>query len=760
MKHSRWLWPALLAASFGAGAAETPVLTGFGPDGAAAESALEQRFDQQLDPAELRALLKQMSSAPNNVGTAKDKENAEFTLGKFKEWGWDAHIETFYMLYPTPKSHLLELLGPTPFKAALHEQTLAEDATSSQNDAGLPPYNVFGADGDVTAELVYVNYGMPDDYKELARRGIDVKGKIVIARYGAGWRGLKPKLAYEHGAVGCLIYSDPKGDGYYQGDVYPKGGWRPADGVQRGSVLDMPVYPGDPLTPGVAATKDAKRLSIADAKTILKIPVMPISYADAQPLLQALDGPVAEESWRGAMPFTYHLGPGPAKVHLAIQSEWGLKPIYDVIATIPGSEEPDQWVVRGNHHDGWTFGAWDPLSGNIDLMEEAKAIGGLLKTGWRPKRTLVYASWDAEEPGLIGSTEWVEAHAEELQRKAVVYINSDENARGFLEAGGSHSLQRLVNEVAAGIKDPETGASVQQRLRARLEVDGYEQKNDKEKVALAKAAASGGDVPIAALGSGSDFTPFLQHLGIATLALSYTGEADQDGVYHSDYDSFDHYERFGDPDFAYGIAEAQTVGHVTLRMANADVLPLQFGDFADTIERYVGEVRRLADEQRERAQLLDKMLDQDAYHLVSDPTRPVGPPERQPQVPFLNLAPLDNAVARLKASAKTYDEACAAALRGGSPIDAHQRRALNALLQGAEQALIDARGLPGRDWFRHMIYAPGLYTGYGVKTLPGVREAIEQKHFEQADQYAAMIAQALDAYADRIDHATALLARQ
>ncbi len=496
-------------------------LLGFKAASSAAELGAERTFDKAIDPAELRSWLEQMSSEPNQVGSPHDKANAEFILGKFKEWGWDARIETFYVLYPTPKSVSLEMVAPTDYKAKLAEPAVAGDRTSANTAGALPPYNVYGADGDVTADLIYVNFGMPADYTELERLGLDVKGKIVIVRYGGGWRGLKPKLAYEHGAVGCIIYSDPHEDGYWSGDVYPKGGYRPEFGVQRGSVEDMTLYTGDPLTPGVGATKDAKRLSIEDAKVILKIPVMPISYGDAQPLLAALDGPVAPAGWRGALPFTYHVGPGPAKVHLAISSDWGQKQIYDVIAVMQGSDYPNQWVVRGNHHDGWVFGAWDPLAGNLAVMAEAKAIGELAKTGWKPRRTLVYCSWDGEEPGLLGSTEWAETHADELRAKAVLYVNSDTNGRGILFMDGSHSYQHFANEVAGGVLDPETGASILERRRAKIRVDAYDRSNAPDRPltpdeqVLLSAANAGGDLPLGALGSGSDYTPFIQHLGIA-----------------------------------------------------------------------------------------------------------------------------------------------------------------------------------------------------------------------------------------------------
>jgi N-acetylated-alpha-linked acidic dipeptidase len=746
---------ALGAAPPAGGASSAASLFGFTAEESARQQSLEQRFDSELNPADLSAWMKNLSSQANHVGSPHDKANAEFVREQLKQWGWDAQIEMFYPLYPTLKQHTLELLAPTRFVAALKEPAIPGDATSTRTDA-IAPYNVYGADGDITGDLVYLNYGMPDDYKDLARRGVDVKGKIVITRYGVGWRGLKPKLAQEHGAIGCIIYSDPQDDGYAQGDVYPKGGWRPADGVQRGSVADLTLYSGDPLTPGVGATKDAKRLPLSQAKALLKIPVMPISYADAQPLLVALGGPVAPANWRGALPITYHIGPGPAKVHLAISSNWDQTPIYDVIAKIPGSQSPDEWVVRGNHRDGWVFGAWDPLSGHVALLAEAKAIGALLKTGWRPKRTLVYASWDGEEAGLLGSTEWAETHADELRRKAVLYVNTDTNSRGFLLAGGSHTLQRLVNDVAAGVMDPETSVSTEARLRARLLVDGYERGASEREKKIAKVAA-GGDLPIAALGSGSDFTPFLQHLGITAVHLAYEGEDEQGGVFHSSYDSFDHYLRFGDPGFVYGIAEAKTVGHVVLRMADAGVLPLQFAGFADTVDGYVSELHGLADQKRKAAEELGKLLDENAFALAGDPTRPVAAPERDPEVPYLDFAPLDNVVARLKKSAKAYDDGYAKLEAGSSKLTVTQSKKLNGLLRGMEGTLMDPRGLPGRDWYKHLIYAPGLYTGYGVKTIPGVREAIEQNQWDLANQYTTITAAVLTTYCERLEQATALL---
>jgi N-acetylated-alpha-linked acidic dipeptidase len=745
-----------LAAVQAAAPAAPAGVFGFTAETVPAEQAAEQRFDAQLDPGQMTEWLRRMSAEPNQVGSPHDKANAEWVRDQFRQWGWNADIETFEVLYPTLKHHLLELTAPSRFVASLVEPPIPGDATSARSDA-MPPYNVYGADGDVTGELVYVNAGMDEDYKDLARRGIDVKGKIVIARYGGGWRGLKPKLAQERGAVGCIIYSDPRDDGYGPGDVYPQGGWRPAGGVQRGSVSDMPLYSGDPLTPGVGATKGAKRLAVAQAKSLLKIPVLPISYADAQPLLAAIGGPVAPAAWRGGLPLTYHIGPGPATVHLQIRSDWSLKTVYDVIARIAGVGSPDQWVVRANHRDGWVYGAWDPLSGHVMMLAEAKAIGELVRTGWRPKRTLVYASWDGEEPGLLGSTEWAETHAEELQRKAVVYINTDDTGRGFLRAGGSATLQHLVNEVAGAVPDPETGVSVAARQRASLMVAGYGGGASERQRKDARLASTGADLPLEALGSGSDFTPFLQHLGIAALNLTYTGEEDQGGVYHSAYDTFEHYTRFGDPGEKYGVAGAQTVGRLVLRMAAAEVVPMQFTGFAEAIGEYVAELHRLADDKRRDAEELAKLLEQNAFALATDPTRSVGPPAREPDVPYFELAPLDNVAARLNRSARVYDELYARFLAGAVRLTARQKSDLDDLLRGMEQTLTDERGLPGREWYRHLIYAPGTLTGYGAKTLPGVREGIEQGRFDEANRYIPITAAALSAYCDRLDRALALL---
>ncbi|HET9767271.1 MAG TPA: M28 family peptidase, partial [Thermoanaerobaculia bacterium] len=481
--------------------ADSPML-GFSGDRAAKQRALEAKLDAAIDAKEIGEWIRVLSARPHHLGSPYDKENAERIAALFREWGYETTIEEFQVLFPTPKERRLELVAPSRYQATLTEDALAEDSTSGQRNEQLPTYNAYSIDGDVTGELVYVNYGVPADYEELARHGIDVKGKIAVARYGGSWRGIKPKVAAEHGAVGCIIFSDPSGDGYFEGDTYPKGGWRPAQGVQRGSVADMPLHPGDPLTPGVGAVAGAKRLDRSEARTLTRIPVLPISARDAQPLLAAMGGPMAPEGWRGALPIPYHLGPGPAKVHLKLAFDWQVRPIYDVIAKLPGRELPDEWVMRGNHHDAWVNGATDPVSGLAAMLAEAKAVGMLAKGGWRPGRTIVYAAWDGEEPGLLGSTEWAEQHADELQRKLVVYMNSDSNTRGFLGVGGSHALEPFVNQVAADVRDPQTPRSVAERMRAWLTLQADEDW-------VKEAAKSGRDLPIAPLGSGSDYTPFL-----------------------------------------------------------------------------------------------------------------------------------------------------------------------------------------------------------------------------------------------------------
>ncbi|MEK7729185.1 MAG: transferrin receptor-like dimerization domain-containing protein, partial [candidate division KSB1 bacterium] len=569
------------------------------------------------------------------------------------------------------------------------------------------------------------------DYEELERMGISVKGCIVIARYGASWRGIKPKVAAEHGAVGCIIYSDPIDDGYHEGDVYPKGPYRPSDGVQRGSVMDMPTHPGDPLTPGIGATANAKRLERKEVKTFTAIPVLPISYGDAQPLLDALEGPVAPENWRGALPITYHIGPGPAKVHLELQFNWDIKPIYDVIATIPGAVYPDEWIIRGNHHDGWVNGAEDPISGLVALLEEARSFSVLLKQGWKPKRTLIYCAWDAEEQGLLGSTEWAETHAEELKQKAALYINTDGNGRGYFGAAGSHSLEKFINGVAKEIEDPETKLNAWKRSQLR----GIAQAGMPE---ARKEFRSRADLRIGALGSGSDYTAFIDHLGIASLNLGYGGEGGG-GIYHSIYDSFHWFTNFADTNFVYGRALAKTAGLAAMRFAEAEMLPYDFTNLAETIGKYLDELKKLAASKREEIIERNNQIEEGVFAATNDPRAPRLAPKMEDVPPYLNFAPLENANATLTRSAERYSKATNKFRESKKALPV----GLNKKLLQAERLLTASEGLPKRPWFKHQIYAPGFYTGYGVKTIPGVREALEQKQWHAFDAQVARVAQAL-----------------
>jgi N-acetylated-alpha-linked acidic dipeptidase len=703
-------------------------LMGFSSSASQSEVEWEQKMRAIPKPDLLRDYMKRLSAQPHHVGSAYDRNNAEWILSKFKEWGLGAHIENFDVLFPTPIERVLELVEPVRFRAQLKEPVVAEDPNSGDANQ-LPTYNAYSADGDVTGSLVYVNYGVPADYEELAKLGVDVKGKIVIARYGASWRGIKPKVAYEHGAIGCIIYSDPRDDGYFQGDVYPKGPYRPEQGVQRGSVMDMPVHPGDPLTPGWGAVKGAKRIARQDSDVIMKIPVLPISYGDALPLLKSLEGPVAPEAWRGALPITYHIGSGPAKVHLKLSFDWSLHTLYDVIATIPGSTYPDEWVIQGNHHDGWVNGADDPISGLVAELEEARALGDLVKQGWRPKRTIILCCWDGEEPALLGSTEWVETHLDELNQKAVAYLNSDSTGKGRLGMSGSHTLEHFMNEVARDIKDPKGEKSLWDSARDRQAGGGRRGRETPMTDEERKELNSRPDLRIAAMGSGSDYTPFIQHGGIASMNTGFGGEGGG-GVYHSIYDSFAWYTRFADTDFQYSRTLSGYNGTLVMRLADAELLPFEFGDLADTVNRYVDELKRLAKTQQ--------------------------PPQE------ISFQPLEAAAKVLGESAARYNQAVSRISPGGGLESEKLKdvKALNEVLYKTERAMTSDQGLPRRPWYRHLLYAPGFYTGYGVKTVPGVREAIEEKQWADVAPQMSRVSEALTRLASQIDRATSMLARE
>ena len=688
-------------------------ILGFDDSGSRLQRSMEADYDSYLNADDLHAWMKRLSARPHHVGSAYGKENAEFIAGLFESWGYDVEIAEYEVLLPKPKIREVELLSPGRYSAGLEEDSLPEDPSTSVRDDLLPPYNAFSIDGEVEAELVFVNYGIPEDYELLERHGIDVSGKIAIAKYGKSWRGIKPKLAGEKGAIGTIIYSDPADDGYGRGDVYPDGPFKHESGVQRGSVMDMPTYPGDVLTPGTGATKRARRLRREDAPTITKIPVLPMSWRDALPLLTAIGGEVVPKEWRGGLPITYHLGPGPARVRLKVEADWQMVTAYNVIAKMHGSEFPDEWVIRGNHHDGWNHGASDPSSGMVALLAEAQAVGILANAGMAPKRTIIYAAWDAEEPGLIGSTEWAEHHAKDLKEHAVAYLNTDANARGFVSIGGSHTLERFFNQIVEDVDDPRLDMSLKERRRAYLKLFGSDDRTRDE-------AGTRDDLRIFPMGSGSDYTPFLQHLGIASANISFGGEGDN-GSYHTLYDTYEHYTSWVDPGLLYGVALAKVAGRATLRLANAPRLPFEFEGFADNIALYIKELEELGDKMRKETAETNEKIAGGVYAAALDPDKTLGPPLERDPVPHFGLAPLKNAQERLAAAADAY------AASTGS--DAAVSAEINRLLFTSERLLTRDAGLSGRPWYKHHIYAPGFYTGYGVKTIPGVREAIEQRDY-------------------------------
>lgn len=707
--------------------------TGF--KNAAAQKKLEANFDSQLSAKRIGENIKRMSSVPHHIGSVGGKFVADDIATQFKAAGWDTKIVTYQVLFPTPITRVLEMKGSTNFKALLKEPALKEDATSGQADQ-LPTYNCWSADGDVNAELVFVNYGLPEDYETLAKYGIDVKGKIVIAKYGRSWRGIKPKVAQEHGAIGCLIYSDPQDDGYGAGDVYPAGPFKNKYGVQRGSIMDMVIYPGDPSTPNYASVDGAPRVDHNDAENLLKIPVLPISYSDAAPLLQDMAGPVAPKSWRGGLPFTYHIGPSKSKVHLKLDFDWKLRPAYNVIAMIQGSQYPDQWVIRGNHHDAWVNGANDPVSGMAAELEEAYAIGSMVKSGWKPKRTLVYCAWDAEEQGLMGSVEWVEEHAASLQAKAVAYINSDGNGRGFLGAEGSHAFTGLMTDISKSIQDPQTGVTIFERQRANRATEATT-------TAAKKEILNSTSYPLGAMGSGSDYSSFIQHVGVPSLNIGFGGE-NEGGEYHSIYDSYDHYSKYKDPGFAYGVTLAQTAGRAALRLSEADALPFDFTALHKTVKGYIAELMNNVDQMREKAKVENELVNTKAYAVAADPTEGLKLPTTVEDVPYVDFASILNALTRLEKSAEQVEQIKVNA-------DAQKLASINAKIYAAEQTLLMTKGLPRRPWYKHSLYAPGFYTGYGVKTIPGVREAIEQKDWSETRTQIEEVAAAINRLATYLE---------
>ena len=709
---------AVLATAPVAAQTDRAAIRGFTSDSAKAQREMEAKMASIPRAANVREHIRVMSEEPHHTGSEAGLEVAQYVLDKFKTWGLDAEFHKFEALMPTPRERHLELLAPESYVAKLEEPAIPEDKDSS-DEGQLPSFNAYSPDGDVTGQIVYVNYGMPADYEVLDELGIDVNGKIVLARYFGGWRGIKPKVAAEHGAIGCIIYSDPRDDGYFHGDAYPDGPYRSKWSVQSGSTMDMPIHPGDPLTPGWGAEPGGKRLEISESKTLPKIPVLPISYGDALPILRNLGGPVAPENWRGALPLTYHVGPGPAKVRLKVSFNWTIPTGYNVIARIPGSNDPDEWIIYGNHHDGWANGAMDPISGNAALMETARTLAEMVKQGWQPKRTIVFASWDAEEWGLIGSTEWGEKYRDEIRGKTVAYFNTDSNRAGVLSFAGSHTLERFLNEVAHSITDPNSGQSLWTAMKEKA----VKQAGDDD--AKKKELDSRRDLRIGALGSGSDYTVFLDHLTVASVNTAF--RVPVFGVYHSIYDSFDWYRRFGDPQFSYGRALAQVHAVALSRMANAEVLPFEFTNLADTIGVYLDELDRLLTNKRRKDASIS-----------------------------LDLKPLRGGLDALGKAAQAYEKTLAQALGGAGPSGDLSRA--NAALRQVEQAMRLEGGLPGqREWFKHALYAPGFYTGYGVKTIPGVREAIEQDDWTTAKEQVGVVRGVFDRVAARVRDAEAAL---
>jgi len=694
--------------------AQVRPIRGFPDDAVATQRQREEQFRKVPDSARLKEYMEAMAGEPHVAGQPSSKRVADYALAKFKSFGLDAKLEEFEAMMPWPIETSVELVAPEKYTLRVKEPVLSEDPDSGDQ---TPLYNAYSGDGNVTGEVVYVNYGMPADYDKLKELGVDVKGKIVIARYGAGWRGIKPKVAYEHGAIGCLIYSDPKDDGYYAGDVYPGGPYRPEFGAQRGSVMDMPIHAGDPLTPGWGSEPGGKKNRIEDSLTILKIPVLPISYGDAMPILRQLKGKVVPNEWKGALPFTYHVGPGPAQVHMNLRFEWKNRPLYNVVARIPGTTRPDEWIIFGNHHDAWVSGADDPISGASSLMETARGLAELLKTGWRPSRTIVLALWDGEEWGLLGSTEWAEKHDAELKQKAAVYINTDGTGKGWLNAGGSHGLQQFMGEAAKDVMDPRTGKPIFEEARRRAVLAEAEDNK--------KAAEADPSLRIAPLGSGSDFTPFLQHLTLSALSVGFGGES-PGGVYHSAYDTIKWYQTYSDTDYSYGRTLSQLTGTLILRLADAPVLPFQFSDTADTLLRYVVELEKLAADKK------DSKVD---------------------------MKPVRAAVEALKAAGESFEKAYASVGKANSQslLAKKDLQQLNKLLLTSEQKLGNSDGLPRRDWFKHQIYAPGFYTGYGVKTMPQIREGLEEGRFTEAQGGVRTVSAAVNALAAQVSDAAKAL---
>ncbi len=669
-------------------------LRGFTLPNSIAQKKYEKAFKQLTSPEICRQELRRLTEEPHLAGTENSYKIAQYLSNKYQEYGLEVQIYEYEVYLPYPIEVRVEMTAPTHYLAVGKEDSWEWDKDSYETNI-VAGYNAYSPDGDVTADLIYVNRGLPDDYRQLAEMGISVEGKIAIARYGGSYRGVKAKVAGEKGAIGLIVYSDPTDDGYMKGDVYPRGPWRSADAIQRGTVKYIFQHAGDPLTPGWASTKDAHRIPIAEATDLPQIPVAPLAYRDAAPLLKALAGPNVPEAWQGGLPFAYHIGPGPAKVHLKVRSEHKNRPIYNVIAKLRGVENPDQWVILGNHHDAWIYGAADPSSGTASLLEVARCLGQLAKEGYHPKRTIVFASWDAEEFGILGSAEWAEELKTELQQKAIAYLNVDIATTGQkFYASAVPSLKPLMREVTQAVIDPQTHQTIYETWR-------QDQENQVPRVGN--------------LGSGSDHSPFIGHLGIPSISMGFYGPY---GVYHAMQDNFYWMEHFGDPTFQYHVAMTQIWGILALRLAGADILPFDYAAYADELLSHL------------------KALQNENKHSTITKNRP----ER-----------LRTLLREWERIAVDFHRNLAIRLESGELTETAK---INGKLQGLEQILLSESGLPLRPWFKHLAYAPGLHSGYAAAVFPGIQDALETNDEAEASNQVDRLAEAFQRMIEALEQIT------
>lgn len=688
-------------------------IDGFAPQRSEVERKFELQFRAVPSPLTAREELRRLTAEAHIAGSPEDYATAIYVRDLMRSFGLESELKEYQVLLPYPRRpSIVELVAPRRLRLQVSENVVREDPTSSSRKI-VPLFNGYGASGDITAPLVYVNYGLPGDYDALKKAGVEVKGKIAIARYGNSFRGVKAKVAEDNGAIGLIIYSDPEDDGYAQGDVYPKGPWRPDSSAQRGSVQFLFVHPGDPLTPGTPAIPGTLRLKKEEATNLPHIPVQPIAYGDAKRLLEPLRGPLRPKGFQGGFPFPYHVGgTSDVRVHLKTDIEFATKTIWNVITRIDGAAEKDRWVVLGNHRDAWVFGAVDPNSGTTAMIELGRGLGRLLKSGWKPRRSIVLCSWDAEEQGLIGSTEWVEENAAELKEKAVAYLNMDAAVSGpNFGASSVPSMWRLIRESAQDIRDPKTGKSVFEAWRDRARDNA----SDSDRYDAEGRAKPLLPPRIGALGSGSDYTPFLQHLGVPSLDMGFGGDY---GVYHSAYDSFYWMSHFGDPTFQYHVAAAQIWGTVTMRLADAGGLQLDYTDYAAQLREFAEETKRLANRKSLGGSFDSKSL----LRAIEDFEEAAARIEKRRREDILDSEKKDGAE--------------------DSRAVTRLRRINDALIQ-TERALIDDRGLRGRSWYKHQVYAPGFYTGYAALPFPDLRQAIEDGRVADAGEAANRIIEAI-----------------